>query len=123
MTVVQAKSAAPAIAGALPSRQAGAVPDRNAVARQKFDAYFLQAVLEQALPKKANAVFGAGFSGDVMRSMLAERVATEISKRGSLSVAGPALLRADHPGQLKPVGSMEPAVIGPEEDVIRATVR
>lgn len=69
----------------------GSKATREVTARRAFDGYFLQAALEQALPKKSSAVFGRGFSGDVMRSMLAERVAAEIAKRSDFSITGKAL--------------------------------
>lgn len=72
-----------------------AAPDRKLTACQRFDAFFMQAILEQALPKKADAVFGHGFSGDVMRSMLAEKVAVEFSKRSDLSIVGRVLMGSD----------------------------
>ena len=55
---------------------------READANNKFSAFFLQTSIEAAMPKRATAVYGSGFAGDVMRSMLSERIATEIAKRG-----------------------------------------
>jgi hypothetical protein len=69
----------------------GSKATREVAARRAFDGYFLQAALEQALPKKSSAVFGRRFSGDVMRSMLAERVAAEIAKRSDFAITGKAL--------------------------------
>lgn len=109
--------------GAIPAFQgAGVPPDRQVVARQKFDAYFMQAVLEQALPKKAEAVFGHGFSGDVMRSMLAEKVAAEISKRGCLSISGQVFSRSEHLSRSSLLANVEPVSSGSDQGVIHGNI-
>ena len=84
-------------------------PDRLAIARERFDAYFMQEVLEQALPKNASNVFGHGFAGGVMRSMLAEKVAVEISKRGVVSIAGRTLSQTSQTSRTNPSPSPEQA--------------
>jgi Rod binding domain-containing protein len=53
----------------------------------KFEAYLIQNALEQMLPRDTDAAFGSGFSGEVWRSMLAERLANAVASRGGFGLA------------------------------------
>jgi Rod binding domain-containing protein len=52
-----------------------------------FEAFVLQSFLQEMLPKKAEGVYGSGIAGDVWRSMLAEKLAFEVTERGGIGIA------------------------------------
>ena len=54
---------------------------------QQFEATMLKSFFETMLPKKADAVFGSGLAGDVWKSMLAESLATMVSRTKSIGIA------------------------------------
>ncbi len=54
---------------------------------QQFEATMLKSFFETMLPKKADAVFGSGLAGDVWKSMLAELLATMVSRTKSIGIA------------------------------------
>jgi peptidoglycan hydrolase FlgJ len=56
-------------------------------AMQKMEAFFLQTVVQEILPKDAENVYGSGLAGDVWKSMLAEHVAAEIAKSSKFGIA------------------------------------
>lgn len=53
----------------------------------KFEAMLLQTMIEEMMPEDAEAVYGSGTAGKVWKSMLAEKVAMEIARTGSLGIA------------------------------------
>ena len=61
---------------------------------QKFEAMVLQSFVENILPKDEN-LFGDAASADMCRSMLAEQLATQLAKGGSLGIAK--LIKSAHP--------------------------
>ena len=62
------------------AQPAAAQPDASRLkAMQKMEAFFLQTVVQEMLPKDAENVYGSGLAGDVWKSMLAEHVAAEIA--------------------------------------------
>jgi hypothetical protein len=65
---------------------AGGSPQKADVYVQ-FEALLLQNMIEAMLPEDAEAVFGSGTAGKVWKSMLAEKVAEEIARTGSLGIA------------------------------------
>lgn len=55
-------------------------------APRKFEAYLIQTVFEQLLPREGDA-FGSGFAGGVWRSMMAERLANVVAAHGGFGLA------------------------------------
>lgn len=53
----------------------------------QFEALLLQNMIEAMMPEDSEAVFGSGTAGKVWKSMLAEKVAAEIARTGSLGIA------------------------------------
>jgi hypothetical protein len=56
-------------------------------AAQEFEAFVLQAFIQEMLPKNAENVFGRGTAGDIWRSLLSEKFAAELAHRGTLGIA------------------------------------
>ncbi|MFA5957129.1 rod-binding protein [Hyphomicrobium sp.] len=54
---------------------------------QQFEALYLRQMLEEYLPKDSAALFGEGTAGSVWRSMLADNMATTLSKSGTIGIA------------------------------------
>jgi flagellar protein FlgJ len=54
---------------------------------QQFEAMFLRQMLEECMPKDSQALFGEGTAGTVWRSMLADSMATTLSKSGTIGIA------------------------------------
>jgi peptidoglycan hydrolase FlgJ len=54
---------------------------------QKFEAFVLQNFIELMLPKNADGVYGSGVAGDNWKSLLAEKMASQISQSGRVGVA------------------------------------
>jgi Rod binding domain-containing protein len=81
-----------AVAAALPASStkplAAPIPmQTKQQALEKFEAFFLQTVVDSILPKNAASVFGEGTAGEVWRSMLAEHVAAEIARSSKFGIA------------------------------------
>lgn len=53
----------------------------------QFEAMLLQTMIESMMPEDAEAVFGSGTAGKVWKSMLAEKVADQIARTGTLGIA------------------------------------
>lgn len=75
-------------AGPLTTIDTGASRDRVTPlsATQKFEAYLLQSWLEIILPKQDSGVYGTQAGSDVWRSMMAEQIATQITRAGGIGV-------------------------------------
>jgi flagellar protein FlgJ len=56
-------------------------------AGQQFEALYLRQMLEEMMPKDSAALFGEGTAGSVWRSMLADSMATTLSKTGTIGIA------------------------------------
>jgi Rod binding domain-containing protein len=54
---------------------------------QQFEALYLRQMLEECMPKDSEALFGNGTAGTVWRSMLADNLATTLSKTGTIGLA------------------------------------
>jgi peptidoglycan hydrolase FlgJ len=65
----------------------------------KFEAFVLQSFLESMLPKNATAVFGKGSAGEFWRSMLAEKLGTELARSGQVGIAQRLAQGASHASQ------------------------
>ncbi len=63
-----------------------AVQPRGTSAYQKFEAVILQNFVQNILPKDEN-LFGDAASADIVRSMLAEQLATQLAQSGRLGIA------------------------------------
>jgi Rod binding domain-containing protein len=53
----------------------------------QFEAVLLQNMIEAMMPEDDSAVYGSGTAGSVWKSMMAEKVATEIARTGRLGIA------------------------------------
>jgi Rod binding domain-containing protein len=62
-------------------------PRKTSDAPKEFEAFFLQSVIQEMLPKDAEGVYGSGIAGDIWRSMLSEKLAFEVAERGGLGIA------------------------------------
>ncbi len=54
---------------------------------QQFEALYLRQMLEEWMPKDSESLFGEGTAGSVWRSMLADNMATTLSKSGTIGIA------------------------------------
>ncbi len=54
---------------------------------QQFEALYLRQMLEECMPKDSASLFGEGTAGSVWRSMLADNMATTLSKSGTMGIA------------------------------------
>ncbi|MBS0235507.1 MAG: rod-binding protein [Proteobacteria bacterium] len=54
---------------------------------QQFEALYLRQMLEEWMPKDSEDLFGEGTAGSVWRSMLADSMATTLSKSGAIGIA------------------------------------
>lgn len=63
--------------------RSGTTPD----AYVQFEALLLQNTVEAMMPKDSEAMFGSGTAGMIWKSMLAEKVAAEIARTGTLGIA------------------------------------
>jgi Rod binding domain-containing protein len=54
---------------------------------QQFEAVYLRQMLEECMPKDSDALYGKGTSGTMWRSMLADSLATTLSKTGTIGLA------------------------------------
>ncbi len=64
-----------------------AASDKAAKAQVDFEAVLLNGFVNEMLPKDGSATFGQGLAGDMWKSMLADQVARQIAKSGSLGIA------------------------------------
>ncbi len=76
-----------------------AAPQDKAKAYQKFEAVLLQNFVEAMLPKDSE-LFGNKNSADIYRSMMAEQLANQLAKSGSLGIAKQ--IMAAHPPLAEP---------------------
>jgi Rod binding domain-containing protein len=53
----------------------------------KFETFVLQTFIDSMLPKNSTNLFGKGFAGEAWRSMLSEKLATQIAKNGGIGIA------------------------------------
>jgi peptidoglycan hydrolase FlgJ len=74
----------------------------------KFEAFVLQSFLESMLPKNATAVFGKGSAGEFWRSMLAEKLGTELARSGQVGIAQRLTQGASHASQPPASGNAAP---------------
>ena len=81
MTRISGSSAA-----SMPEK-AGATASKQAEAFRQFESFILQSFIETMLPKNAESVFGSGTAGGVWKSMLAEKLADQISRSGGIGIA------------------------------------
>jgi Rod binding domain-containing protein len=53
----------------------------------QFEAVLLQNMIEAMLPKDSEALMGSGTAGNMWKSMLAEKIAAEIARTGTIGIA------------------------------------
>ena len=53
----------------------------------KFEALLLQNMVETMLPKDSEAVFGRGTAGEIWKSMMAEQIANQLARTGTIGIA------------------------------------
>lgn len=61
--------------------------DPKAKVYVQFEAVLLQNMIEAMMPKDTEAMTGSGTAGQIWKSMLAEKVAEEIARSGTLGIA------------------------------------
>ena len=64
-----------------------AAASKQTEAFRQFESFILQSFIETMLPKNAESVFGSGTAGGVWKSMLAEKIADQISRSGGIGIA------------------------------------
>jgi flagellar protein FlgJ len=77
-------------------------PEQKQDVHVQFEALLLQNMIEAMLPKDTEALMGSGTAGNIWKSMLAEKIAAEIARTGTLGIAkqlasGPAASSAAAP--------------------------
>jgi len=77
-----------------PALVAARGPDRNPIganspdrAKTQFEAMLLTSLIGEMMPKDTPEAFGGGMSGDMWKSMLAEKMADQIAKSGALGLS------------------------------------
>ena len=53
----------------------------------QFEALLLQNMVETMLPKESEAIFGRGTAGEIWKSMMAEQIAKELARTGTIGIA------------------------------------
>jgi flagellar protein FlgJ len=81
---LQSLEAANARARLAPASSSGAKAARQ---ETEFEAMILNSFIREIIPKSEDGVFGKGFAGEMWRSMLADQIARQIAKSGSLGIA------------------------------------
>ena len=74
-------------ANSVPVKVAERADTKPPAAYQKFEAMVLQSFIKEILPKDGQDVYGKGTAGDIWKSMLAQQIATVVSKRGGIGIA------------------------------------
>jgi hypothetical protein len=70
------------------SRAAGADgPDKTSEVHVQFEALLLQNMVEAMMPEDSEALTGSGLAGKMWKSMLAEKIAAEIARTGTIGIA------------------------------------
>jgi len=73
---------------AAPSRAGSAAgADKSAAVGKGLEEMLMRQLLQDALPKKAAAVYGAGTAGDVWRSLFAEQLAHAMASAGRVGLS------------------------------------
>ena len=75
--------------------------DQKSQVYVQFEAVLLQNMVEAMMPKDTEAMTGSGTAGQIWKSMLAEKIAEEIARSGTLGIAkqiaaGEAAITAAH---------------------------
>jgi Rod binding domain-containing protein len=73
----------------------GATDSKMARQKVEFEAMILNNLVTEIIPKSSDSMFGKGFAGDMWRSMLADQIAHQIARAGTLGIAK--RLFASHP--------------------------
>jgi peptidoglycan hydrolase FlgJ len=69
-----------------PDLRAGDMPQIKSPLVQ-FEAFVLQDFVAAMLPDKTESVFGKGLSGDMWKSLFAEKIAAQMADRGGIGIA------------------------------------
>ncbi len=92
------------------SRSATAPSDESTY--KKFESMVLQTFIQNMLPKDTEGVYGKGLSGDMWKSMMADKLAGVMTERGGIGIADSLLAQHYKDGdKTVPVG---PLSRGPE---------
>jgi hypothetical protein len=75
--------------------------DKKTEVYTQFESVLLQNMVEAMMPEDSQAMFGTGTAGSMWKSMLAEKIAAEIARSGTIGIAkqiaaGPATSSATH---------------------------
>lgn len=91
-------------------------PDAEGTSFKRFEAVVLQTFIQNMLPKDTEAVYGKGMSGDMWKSMMADKLADVMSDHGGIGIAD--RLLADHYRNGETVSPIGPVSRGPERAAI-----
>lgn len=104
-SVVNAVADAFSVEGSAFSRASAAKKEEGAQPMRKFEAMVLQTFIENMLPKEGSAVYGKGMSGEMWKSLMAEKIADVMSERGGIGIADRLLADRYVEGEkTKPIG-------------------
>ncbi len=83
--------------------------DKKSDVYVQFEAVLLQNMIESMMPQDYESMFGTGTAGSIWKSMLAEKIAVEIARSGTIGIAkqvsaGPAATSAVTPTTKAKVG-------------------
>lgn len=93
------------VEGSAFSRAGAAKAEEGAQPMRKFEAMVLQTFIQNMLPKDGATVFGKGISGDMWKSLMAEKIADVMSERGGIGIADRLLAdRYTEGDKTKPIG-------------------
>ena len=92
----------------------GAAATKQAEAFRQFESFILQSFIETMLPKNAESVFGSGTAGGIWKSMMAEKLADQISRSGGIGIAQK--LAGPRVSSALPVAQADAAGVAPSTD-------
>lgn len=99
------------------SAKTKAPASKQAEAFRQFESFILQSFIETMLPKNAESVFGKGTAGGVWKSILAEKLADQISRSGGIGIAQK--IAGPHVASAPPVASAGAAQPSDHVPVVR----
>jgi hypothetical protein len=87
-------------------------PDKADKAKTQFEAMLLTNLIGEMLPKDTPTAFGEGLSGDMWRSLLAEKMSEQIAKSGALGISRRLFDGGRSPATAALTGSSHPSTTG-----------
>jgi hypothetical protein len=81
---------------------------------QSFEAMALATMIEAAMPKQGDAIFGSGTAGSAWKSMLAEQIGIQMAEAGGIGMARQLASQArfgQEPGEPDQIGSIAESLL------------